>query len=66
MDLRACVMYQTRQMISVVVAIALITYSNWIFSTSFYCHFLGRAGTAHQPATTPAVMTPVKLSTSHE
>lgn len=49
-------------MFSVVVAIALVAYTRPIFSASFYCHFLGGARAAHQPATAPAVMAPVKLS----
>lgn len=61
-DLRACVLHQARHVFSVVVAIALITHTRQIFSTSFYFHFLGGARAAHQPATAPAVMAPVKLS----
>jgi len=48
-------------MFSVVVAIALIAYTGQILSASFYCHFLGGARAAHQPATAPAVMAPIKL-----
>lgn len=61
-DLRACVLHQARHIFSVVVAIALITHTRQIFSASFYFHFLGGARAAHQPATAPAVMAPVKLS----
>lgn len=61
-DLHACVLHQARHIFSVVVAIALITHTRQIFSASFYFHFLGGAWAAHQPATAPAVMAPVKLS----
>lgn len=62
-DLHVCVLHQARHVFSVVVAIALITHTRQIFSASFYFHFLGGARAAHQPATAPAVMAPVKLST---
>lgn len=65
-DSRACVLHQGRHVFSVVVAIALITHTRQIFSASFYFHFLGGARAAHQPATAPAVMAPVKLSNSLE
>lgn len=62
-DIPACVLHRARHIFSVVVAIALITHTRQIFVASFYFHFLGGARAAHQPATAPAVMAPVKLST---
>ena len=43
------------------VAVALVTDAGGVLSAAFHYHFLGGAGTAHQPATAATVMTPVEL-----
>lgn len=60
---RFCILGGCGWILLVVVIVALVTHTSWAFPASFNHHFLGRAGTAHQPSTTSAVMPPVELLT---